>query len=206
MKSSIDRTTETKVTDLFPKQFIDDFTLYLGLDPDVAPQFQPIDIIDHLKTVVDIVEEDQWRIILPKTVTLRGPLKDLFRYGDRKLYLPYGNVASLTSFTYLDTNGTTQSVSSSNYTLCSEEPSYIWCSNWARYIHADGCNPVALTITYTTGYTTFSEIPQATLKAIKIMAYHLFVNRGAEPVARPMAYDHTVDMNKNRSQRCMENV
>lgn len=204
MRSSINYGTETPVTDLFPKQFLDDFTLYLGLDPDVDPRYQPIDIIDHLKACISTVERDQWRIVLPKQVVLVGDLCDLHKYGDNRVYLPYGNVDELTSFTYIDKNSETQTVSS-GYTLNTMEPCFLWASNWNTVAPANTENPIAVTITYTTGYSSFSAIPSSTIQAIKVLAYHLFVNRGEESVDLPKAYAHLVNQDMIRNQRCMEN-
>jgi hypothetical protein len=204
MRSSVDLTTEDAIEDLFPKQFLDDFTLYLGLDPDVAVEYQPIDVIDHLRAVVRMVEQDQWRLILRKTVTMSGCLED-FCKRDNKVYLPYGPVASLTTFTYLDSSSVSQSVSSDDYFLNTSEPSYLWASNWNSVAPANSEHPAPVTITYTTGYSSFAQIPTTTLQAVKVMANYLFVNRGEESVARPAAYDHLVNHGMLRSQRAMEN-
>ena len=204
MRSSLNYITEDAVEDLFPKQFLDDFTLYLGLDPNVDIQYQPIDIIDHLKAVIHTVEKDQWRCILRKEITLAGSLDDFYQ-RDNRIYLPYGSVASLTTFTYLDSSSVSQTVDSADYFLSTSEPSYVWCSTWSTVVPAHTEHPAAVGITYTTGYSSFTEIPASTLQAIKVLAYHLFVNRGEESVARPAAYDHLVNHGMLRSQRAMEN-
>lgn len=204
MRSSLNYITEASAEDLFPKQFLDDFTLYLGLDPNVDVQYQPIDIIDHLKAVVHTVEKDQWRCILRKEVTLAGCLDD-FCQRDSKIYLPYGSVASLTTFTYLDSSSVSQTVDSADYFLSTSEPSYLWSSTWSTVVPAHTEHPASVGITYTTGYSSFAEIPASTLQAIKVLAYHLFVNRGEESVSRPAAYDHLVNHGMLRSQRAMEN-
>jgi len=208
MSGSIDYTSEVAVTSLFPSTFIDDLTLYLGLDPAVAAKYQPLDIENLLHTAISMTEQNQWRFILRKPVTLSLPLSALC-FDDNRIYLPYGPVASLTTFSYTDTDLAVQNISSSDYTLFSEEPSWIWAKNWNTPIPGNSVHsshPAPISLSYTTGYTDFEEIPKSTLGAIRVIAYHLFVNRGGDNMETPDAYTHLMHQAKLRNQRCMENM
>jgi hypothetical protein len=200
MGAYVDYTTEALVSTLFNAgNFTDDLHRYLGLDPAVPALHQPVDVEDLLHSAIHIVETDQWRLILPKTITLSLPYKALCA-SDNKVFLPYGKVSSLTTFAYEDSDDASQTLSSANYTLFSNPPAFIWAENWFDVLTLSSTNPLPITLTYTTGYTSFDEIPRSTLQAIKIMCYHHFVNRGETDVGLPMAYKHHMmhDIANNR--------
>jgi hypothetical protein len=208
--ATIDYTSEANVVSLFPSEFIDDFTLFLGLDPAVASQHQPVDILTLLRNCISTVERDQWRFILRKSVVVHLPANCISPPEcDGRIYLPYGKVSALTSFTYIkEATPTVQTaVTSSDYTLHSSEPSWLWNKNWYSVLtdlYED--HPLPITITYTTGYSTFEEIPWSTLMAIKILAYHQFVNRGESWQPLPDSYTHHMMHDMLRNQRALDNV
>jgi hypothetical protein len=208
--ATIDYTSEANVVSLFPSEFIDDFTLFLGLDPAVASQHQPVDILTLLRNCISTVERDQWRFILRKSVVVHLPANRISPPEcDGRIYLPYGKVSALTSFTYVkEATPTVQTaVTSNQYTLHSSEPSWLWNKNWYSVLtdlYED--HPLPITITYTTGYSTFEEIPWSTLMAIKILAYHQFVNRGESWQPLPDSYTHHMMHDMLRNQRALDNV
>lgn len=114
MNSTIDLSSEADIRLLFPDAYLDEFTLNLGLDPAVSPEHQPTDIQALLHNAVHITEQAQFRVIIQKTVTLRGELWKLDKFNDNRVYLPYGPVSALTTFTYK--NLSAANIAFANYT------------------------------------------------------------------------------------------
>jgi hypothetical protein len=204
MPATIDYTTEATLSDIFTTDnFTDELHKYLGLDPAVSAADQPVDVDELLTSVLHIVEQDQWRIILEKTVTLRLPYNALCA-RDNKVYLPYGSVAAITTFAYEDSDDASQTLDASNYTLYSDEPAFLWAENWWSVLSLSSTNPLPITLTYTTGYDSFNKIPRSTLQAIKVMCYHHFVNRGYENHPIPLSYRHHADQALLNNRRVEE--
>jgi len=204
MPATIDYTTEAAMSGIFTtSNFTDELHKYLGLDPAVSLANQPIDVDELLQSVLQVVEGDQWRVLLEKTITLQLPYCAISA-RDNRIYLPYGTVAALTTFAYTDNNEDAQTLSASNYTVYSEEPAFIWAEVWEDVLTLSTKEPYPITLTYTTGYDAFAKIPRSTLQAIKIMCYHHFVNRGAEDMAIPMAYQHHVSQAMHNNRRVQE--
>jgi len=206
VKEGIDYTTEDAVTSLFTDaNFIDDLHRYLGLDPTLDAAYQPIDVTDLLHTAIHMVEKDQWRVILPKTVALKLPYQ-AFCAQDKKVFLPYGQITSITSFTWTDADGAEQSLTSgTDYTLYDQEPSFLWAEQWLTVMNdLSTTHPTVATVSYTAGYTSFAKIPRGTLQAIKTLCYYLFNNRGLDNIELPMAYKHQVSQDMLNNRRCLE--
>lgn len=208
MASSIDYTTETAVSTLFSAtDFQNDLHRYLGLDPTLDAAHQPIDVEDLLHSAIHLVEKDQWRLILPKTVTLKLPYQ-AFSALDNKVFLPYGAVSSITSFTWVDGDDANQTLTEgTDYTLYGTEPAFLWAENWHNEMSdLNTVNPEVATIVYTTGYTAFANIPRGTIHALKTLCYYLFNNRGLDNIELPMAYKHQCQQDMANNRRALEYV
>jgi len=122
------------------------------------------------------------------------------------VFLPYGPVSSLTTFTYIDADGDSNNVSSSDYTIRIGTPTRLWAADWSLVLPqiSQKSGDLPVTITYTPGYTSFAEIPRSTLQALKILCYHEFVNRGEEDKPIPQAYCHHVSQAMINSHRACE--
>ena len=99
------------------------------------------------------------------------------------IILPRPPLASLTSFTYLDTDGASQAVSASLYTTdTASEPGAIRLnpdSDWPDT--DDGENTV--TVVYSCGYgASETSVPEAIRQAILLMVGHSYENREAVSV------------------------
>jgi hypothetical protein len=179
MPAVIDLTSEAALSTVATQAFLNDVKRNLGFDPDTADYDLPFDLQGLVAECVATCEREQWRFILRKPVTLSLPYR-AFRNADKLLFLPYGKVTALTSFTYLKTDGTTTTVSASSYSLYAHEPSKLWADDWTTVLaEVDDKQPYPITLTYTTGYSSHSEVPKTTLRALKILAYHLFEYRDA---------------------------
>lgn len=179
MPMYIDLSTEAAVTSIVSDDFLNAVKRNIGFDPETPDDMLPVDITELLHECIQICEKEQWRFILRKTVNLSLPY-EAFLERDGCFFLPFGRVTSISSFSYIKSDLTTGTVDSSDYTLYSHEPSKLWCEDWTELFEdINDIQPYPITITYTTGYSSFSEVPKSTVRALKILAYHLFEYRDA---------------------------
>jgi len=170
---------EDAVSTLVTSTLIAQIKQNLGFDTETSDTDIPVDISELMHQCISICEKEQWRFILRKPVTLQLPY-EAFMSADRLVFLPFGKVSTLTTFTYKKTDGTTASVSSAGYTVYEYEPAKLFCKDWtALFVDIDDELPYPITVTYTTGYSSLSEVPKATVRALMILAYHLFEYRDA---------------------------
>ena len=125
------------------------------------------------------------------TATWRLTLED-FPWGDR-IELPRPPLQSVTSLTYVDDNGTTQTYDALSYRLITdEEPGYllpVYNGDWPSY-RAD---VDAIKVTYVAGYGLAVAVPENLKTAIKLLTAHFYEHRepvigtGAVPQELPMS-------------------
>lgn len=179
MPMYVDLANEAAASTIITSTLLNSTKRNIGFDPETPDENLPVDLEELLHECISICEKEQWRFILRKPVTLTLPY-DAFCNRDGLLFLPFGRVTSLTDFTYVKSDLTTAAVSSSDYTLYTSEPSKLWAEDWSEVL--DEINeeqPYPITISYTTGYSSYAEVPKSTIRAIKILAYHLFEYRDA---------------------------
>lgn len=167
----------------------------MGLKPTVEPAIEPVTLaelkeylrIDDgsqdtvltnlIKAARIIVEHEQKRQLI--TATWEHELNE-FPAGD--IVIPHPPLIAVTSISYEDTAGNTQTWAASNYQVdtaalrgtVSPEPGQSYPST-----EADRKN--AITITYTAGYgTSTTDVPEFTRLAIMMLAAHWHENR--EPI------------------------
>jgi len=204
MPMLINRSSETTLTDIFDEDFFNQLKSYLGYDPDTPIDDIPVNMEELLQHAISQCEQEQWRFILPKEVTLYLP-SSVFCDEDKLIILPFGpivdnidsGVDSITTFTYIDINDTVQSIVASAYRRYLGEPIRLWCNNWGTLTpNIKTEDPYPVTITYTAGYATFNDIPHSTIRALKILCYHFDSFREAiaeSSVVIPAAYCHNRD-------------
>ena len=107
----------------------------------------------------------------------RGPYADL---ASVEILVPISPLASVTSITYVDTDGTSQTLATAKYTVDS-------ASEPARIVPAYGESwpdtrdvPNAVTVRFVAGYGAATAVPERIKAAIKLMVASLYENR--EPV------------------------
>jgi hypothetical protein len=208
MPQVIDRVNEDALSVLFSDNFMNSLKQHLGYDPTTPCADLPFDLEGLLEEVISIVEQQQWRFIRRKPVTMLLPF-EAFQEPDCMLFLPYGSVASLTSFTYKDTDGANIAVQSSEYTLYQSEPIKLWCRDWySVFTDIDSEMPYPITITYTPGYQYYQQIPRSTIRAIRVLAYHIHEYRDAIAEGNasmlPQGYEHHRDLNFLNCQRAIK--
>jgi hypothetical protein len=195
----IDRTSEAALSTLFDTDFIRSLTQYLGMDPDTPSDDMPLSVNELLEEAISSCEQEQWRFILPKEVTLLLPVEAFCDY-DQLLFLPLGTASDLV-VSYTDTAGATQTFT--DFIKYTGEPIRLWSNNWSDLI--DDCfeSPYPISLTYTPGYTSYSQIPKSTIRALKVLVCHNFEFRGMD-IPIPKAYEHNRNlawMNNERASR-----
>jgi uncharacterized phiE125 gp8 family phage protein len=116
------------------------------------------------------------------TETLELPCFPLNR-GER-IYLPWNPLSSVTSITYTDAAGASQTVATTVYDVnTTTQPGFIhlkYNQFWPTSLRQDIALPDVVVITYVAGYgTTGAAVPDTVRQAIKLLALHLFENREA---------------------------
>lgn len=179
MPMRVNLASEAALSTIVTDEFLASVKRNIGFDPETPMELLPVDLNELLAECISICEKEQWRFILRKEVSLSLPY-EAFCWYDRLVFLPFGEVNSITTFTYIKDDLTTGTVSADKYTLYPHEPSKLWCSDWSdvfRRINTE--QPYPITLTYTTGYASYGLIPRSTVRALKILAYHLFEYRDA---------------------------
>lgn len=93
-----------------------------------------------------------------------------------KMLLPVNPVLSITSITYVDSDGTTQTLDTSLYSVDTySTPAYVYPVYGASMPSVRG-DVNSITVTYKAGYSTQTERVKA---AVKLLVAHLFENRQA---------------------------
>jgi uncharacterized phiE125 gp8 family phage protein len=210
MPATVDLSSEAALSDLFDDDFVRELTRYLGLDPDTQPEDMPLDITELLTDAVAVCEQEQWRFIRRKSVSLLLPFS-AFLECDKLVFLPFGPISSLSTFSYTDEDGATQTISSSDYTIYAGEPARLWCNDWnALFTNIDTKQPYPITVAYTTGYSTYAAVPRATVRALKVLCYHMFEQRDSvsdsvqTPV--PQSYEAHRDLNMLNNRRALKYI
>jgi len=116
------------------------------------------------------------------TETLELPCFPLNRAA--RLYMPWGPLSSVTSITYTDAAGSSQTVATSVYGVnTTTQPGFIhlkYNQFWPTSLRQDVALPDVVVITYVAGYgATGADVPATMRQAIKLLALHLFENREA---------------------------
>ena len=126
------------------------------------------------------------RALINRTLTLT---LDYFPIGNVPLYLPQSPVSSVTSISYLDPDGNSQTWATSNYMLASNtDPARVllkYFKIWPiTYYQAQ-----AVTVVYVAGYgATAASVPARCIHAMKLLIRHWFENRSPVTVG-PAASD-----------------
>jgi uncharacterized phiE125 gp8 family phage protein len=168
----------------------------VGLTRTTAPTVEPItraeakahsrvtvsdddEYIDALiEATRDRIENHTKRALLTQTWRLT---LDSFPLGRRDIILPWSPLQSVTSITYVDTNGTTQTWASSNYSVdTGATPGRVRLAYDVLYPSIRH-QPNAVTIIFVAGYgSAASDLPAGIVHACKILFGHYYDNR--EPV------------------------
>ena len=113
--------------------------------------------------------------------------------GETEIYLPVRPVTSITSIVYTLENGSTATMSASDYLLDNNEPEpEITLAYLADWPTARG-EPNSVTITFVAGYATQAAVPQAYKQMMLVDIARRFQDReGLEKIDESMAYERMV--------------
>ena len=131
-------------------------------------------ITSLIKAARQYCEDYEYRAYITQTITKK------MNWLPFEIILPKPNLLTVTSITYVDTAGDTQTLSSSLYDVDTfREPGAITRAYNANYPSIRG-DINGVTIVYTAGYgATTADVPEKTKSAIKLMCVHLYENRAA---------------------------
>ena len=166
----------------------------MALTISTAPTIEPITVAE-LKQQCRIDNDDADDLLLSYIVAARGVVEsrlrrqlitatwrlNLDRFPSWCIDIPLPPLLSITSVQYLDSDGTTQTLASSEYTVdIRSEPGRLtpaYGKSWPTT--RDQVN--AVTILYTAGYgDTRASVPQGIRQAIRLLAAHYYEMR--EPI------------------------
>ena len=146
-------------------------------------------LIETLITVArEQFELETGRVLMTQT------WEQLFDYFPAEITLLRFPVQSITSIKYLDTDGTEQTLATTEYVVdIKSEPTRIveeFGKDWP--VTRDTVN--AVTVTFVAGYVDAASVPESIKSAIKLLLSHLFENReavvfGGSPVPLPLGYE-----------------
>lgn len=163
---------------------VDEVKLYSKIDHEVEDSF----LETLISSACDYAETFQHRQLMPATWRMK-----LHCWHDETV-LPVQPVQSITSVTYVDPDGTTQTLSSSVYSLDTDEPATLrlaYGQNWPD-VRSQTSPPI--TITFVAGYANQAAIPSATLDALYVRCDHRYRDRdGSKPM--PAACDDLLRQN-----------
>lgn len=156
------RTTDATVEPLTPKDF---------RGTQIAESEEDPQILEWLKAARHLVEDWTGKQLISATWQMT-----LDAFPDWEIELPRGPILAITSVAYLDTDGTSQTLSSSGYRLDTVRgrltPAY--GESWPE--SRDVTN--AVTITYTSGFgTAASDVPPGFKAAIRATVMDWFEHR-----------------------------
>lgn len=190
----------------------------MGLVLTTAPASEPVSTAEaktHLR--IDTTDEDiyvaslvkaarQWveqvtrRALITQTYTLT--LDDFWRGGDQVLFVPRPTLQSVTSITYVDGDGITQTWATTEYEVdTSRDPGRIVLADGKSFpTTADETN--AITIVYDAGYgDAATDVPSEIVHAIKLLVGEMYCDRGNKPVAVPSAVHMLLEPHRILNER-----
>lgn len=148
----------------------------------------------YIKAAREMVETDLSRALITQTWSLK-----LDAFPDDAIQIRRCPLISVSSIAYLDTNGASQTLSSSVYVVNNHgEPGLVtlaYGQTWPTTYDQNG----AVTITFTAGYGSYPvSVPERAKQAIRLLAAHWIENRedsvqGPSVKSIPMGYESLVD-------------
>lgn len=160
------------VTQTAPVVAVAEAELHLRVDHDTEGDL----VAELVDTATELAENFLNRALRTQTVTLT---LDEFPCDGQVIRLPKAPLVSVTSITYVDTAGATQTWSSAEYRVDTAqelgriEPAYGYFWPVTRSVTS------AVVVTYVAGYTSASAVPAPIKHAIKLYLTNLYENRAS---------------------------
>lgn len=125
-------------------------------------------------------EEATWRALVTQTWALR---LEAWPLGDC-LPLPRPPLQSVTSIVYTDSDGTTTTMSSGDYTVYAQDPGRVWLGYGKSWPSATLRPGPSIVVTFVAGYGVAASVMEIDKQAIRLLLGHFYENR-EEVVAIP---------------------
>lgn len=102
---------------------------------------------------------------------------DRFPGGRNRLFIPKGQLSSVTSVTYTDTSGDSQTFAASDYSVITDqEPGFIE-PVFDKVWPVARTQAESVTVRFVAGYASASDVPDGLKQAILLVVGHWFANR-----------------------------
>ena len=129
-----------------------------------------------LNTAIEKVEEDTGRALITQTWKLHLP-----RFWSGSLELPRSPLQSVTSITYIDTDGNSQTLATSEYDVITEAQVGRIETAYGKTLPSTRSTSQAVTITFVAGWgAAGANVIAKARHAVKLLAAHYFAH--SEPV------------------------
>lgn len=145
-------------------------------------------------------EEATWRALITQTWAMR---LEQWPY-EESILLPKPPLQSVTSITYVDSDGDSHTMASADYTVYAQDPGRIWLGyskSWPSVTLRPG---PSITITFVAGYGLAAAVPVIDKQAIRLMVGHFYENReevmaipGISLAQLPMAAQSIIRMRRS---------
>jgi uncharacterized phiE125 gp8 family phage protein len=139
-------------------------------------------IVAFIQAAQDFVENSTRRKLITQTldytIDYEWPCLPLGSYVRHRIELPLMQIASVTSISYLDSSGATQTLATNQYVTALNAPiPYIepaYGVTWPDVY----CQPSAITVRFVAG-TGLSDVPHSLMQAMRMLLSHFYANREA---------------------------
>lgn len=185
----------------------------MAITQTVAPTLEPVTIeeaLSHLR--IDGTDEDAYvgslliaarryaENVLQRQI-MRATFTLTLDYFPDTILLPYPPLGAVSSITYADSSGTTQTLSASIYQVVNDPHGASIVPSYGNVWPATRTKPEAVTVTYTAGWSTRALVPQTIKQAILLIIGHWFENREAVTTGTtinefPMAVESLLNMER----------
>ncbi len=185
MPTTIDHSTAESAW--IPAAFIAQCKNSCRVDPLIADEDLPVRFTDLVPAAIAMVEDIQWRVIQPKSLTASLD-RDLIPQclNEDRIWLPYGRLhADSMVVSIIDVDSDDVIVPSDDLTIhLATDPAWFrfnadeydsWQDLFDTYDISDS-HPAPVTIEWTAGYTSFDHVPSTTKTAIELAVKHLYYN------------------------------
>lgn len=139
-------------------------------------------IAGYILAAREFVESATHRKLITQTLAYtiddEWPYAEARGYCRQRIELPVQPVASVSSITYVDGNGSTQTLATDQYVVSTDgavpfiEPAYGVTWPTVRY------QPAAITVTFIAG-SSLSDVPNQLMQAMRMLVAHAMANREA---------------------------
>lgn len=157
-------------------------------------------LLQLIRSAREYIERVMWRQFITATYTWK-----LDRFAC-VLYVPRPPLIAVTSITYLDDTGTSQTLATTEYQVIAGDDGRI-VEAYDKVWPTTRCQPDAVTIVYTAGYGTSQyDVPEPVRQAILMTASHWYRHRDCSDAVMPMAARAAVEAFLVRDERRLVGV